>query len=78
MELTTPRALDQRTGTSPAFRLADLVCDALPLLGGMSDAQRFALHAITGCRTGSFGERVLQCVDCNHRLHCPRSCGHPP
>ena len=60
MELTTSHNVGQRTGTSPAFRLADLARDALPLLGRLSDAQRFALHAITACRSGSFGERVLQ------------------
>ena len=76
MELTSSHNVGQSTGTSPAFQLADIVRDALPLLGGMSDAQRFALHAITGCRTGSFGERVLQCGDCHQRVHCPRSCGH--
>ena len=78
MALTTDHNVGLRTGTLPAFRLADLVRDALPLLGGLSDAQRFALHAITGCRIGRFGERVLQCGDCHQRLHCPRSCGHPP
>ena len=76
MDLTTPHAVDPSRVPTPAFRLADLVEVALPQLGTLSDAQCFALHAITGCRTGSFGERVLQCADCNHRLHCPRSCGH--
>ena len=74
-------ATSHAQGAIPKFRLAELVRDALPALYAQDGAiltteQRFALHAITGCRSSAFGERVLQCADCSYRLHCPRSCGH--
>lgn len=60
-----------------ALHLADLVRIAAPVLfDRLSEDQRLALHAITGCRTGAFGERHLCCTDCTHTLRSPRSCGH--
>ena len=69
------------THTHTDLRLADLVRDGLPELNAqygaaLTDAQRHALRAILGCRTGAFGERVLHCPDCNQSMHSPRSCGH--
>ena len=63
------------------LRLADLVRDGLPDLQAqyaarLTHAHRQALHAILGCRTGAFGERLMHCPDCAHRLCAPRSCGH--
>ena len=69
------------THTHTDLRLADLVREGLPELNAqygaaLTDAQRHALRAILGCRTGAFGERVLHCPHCNQHLHSPRSCGH--
>ena len=69
------------THTHTDLRLADLVREGLPELNAqygaaLTDAQRHALRAILGCRTGAFGERVLHCSDCNQFVHSPRSCGH--
>ncbi len=66
---------------SHSLRLADLVRDGLPALQAqfgarLTQAHRQALHAILGCRTGAFGERVMHCPDCSNRLCSPRSCGH--
>lgn len=60
----------------PAFQLADLLREALPQLGTLTSAQRLALYAITHCRTGAFGARVLHCDGCQQSLVAPRSCGH--
>lgn len=38
--------------------------------------QRSALNAITGCRTGQYGELVLTCQDCQQTGGQFRSCGH--
>lgn len=35
-----------------------------------------AYHAICGCRTGQYGELILQCKDCLKHQHVARSCGH--
>ena len=66
----------QHRAAPPAFRLSDLVRDALPHLGALTEVQRFALHAIANCRTGAFGARVLHCDGCRQSLVSPRSCGH--
>ncbi len=66
---------------TPRLRLADLAADARAGLHGrhgtgLADVHLNALHAIVGCRTGTFGGRLMQCSDCPHTLHVPRSCGH--
>lgn len=38
--------------------------------------QRSAFHAITGCRTGQYGELLLTCQGCHHHGTRYRSCGH--
>jgi len=35
-----------------------------------------ALNAISGCRTGPYGDMLLSCTDCLHGSAVPRSCGH--
>ena len=65
----------------PRLRLADLVADVRAELLArhgslLTEHHHHALHAVVGCRTGAFGERLMQCTDCNHLRHVPRSCGH--
>lgn len=42
----------------------------------MSADQWSAFNAMTGCRTGQYGELVLSCRDCQQRGCRFRSCGH--
>ena len=44
--------------------------------GTLTTDQRSALNAISGCRTGQYGEVLLACQDCQRHDTRYRSCGH--
>jgi Putative transposase/Transposase zinc-binding domain len=42
--------------------------------GGLSSAQRKALHALSACRTATLGGHVQHCLDCGHERIAYNSC----
>ena len=44
--------------------------------GSILPSHRKALAAMKGCRTSSSPKMLAQCVECDHQVFVPHSCGH--
>ena len=58
------------------MRLASLINHHRDTLSNLTDIQRSAANAITGCRTEQYGHLLAQCGDCDAPQAHPHSCGH--
>jgi hypothetical protein len=58
------------------MRLASLIHHHRSALTKLTQTQRSAANAITGCRTQQYGHLLAQCDDCDALQAHPHSCGH--
>lgn len=58
------------------MRLASLINHHQNSLTNLTEIQRSAANAITGCRTEQYGHLLAQCGDCNAPQAHTHSCGH--